>query len=194
EAFTPVKCHHFITESTFALPVYQWPYPAVVFAEINDWWRRNQAAGRTSVLFAYALGKAQRILCGVDPSIGPIGVHASVDRMLEHYLREGRPIPPTLRVEAISVAAIKGRELIVAPESVRTTNWLTRLTPYSLAAASGWMQVRGKRRHRTLDRGFILSDHADWPELLAAIDVSEASCVGVTHGYAPPLIRWLKEE
>jgi putative mRNA 3-end processing factor len=194
EAFEPVRCDTLITESTFGLPVYRWPDPADVFRQINNWWRDNQVQGRTSLLFAYALGKAQRVLCGLDPEIGPIGVHGAVEKMLPHYRRAGRPIPPTIKAGADSRDQLKGRGLIVAPGSAQNTPWIRRFAPYSLAFASGWMAVRGARRRQALDRGFVLSDHVDWPGIVSTIDASGASRIGVTHGYAAPLIRWLREE
>lgn len=193
EAFEPIKCHHLITEATFALPVYRWPDSSVVFDQINQWWRDNQAEGRVSVLFAYSLGKAQRVLCGIDPSIGPIGVHGAVDKMLPHYLAAGRPIPPTVKASAENKDLLKSGGLIVAPGSVQNTPWIRKFAPYSLAFASGWMAVRGSRRRRALDRGFVVSDHVDWRGILQAVDASEAQTVGVTHGYADPLVRWLQE-
>lgn len=194
EAFEPVRCDHLITEATFALPVYRWPDSQLVFDQINQWWRDNQDEGRVSVLFAYSLGKAQRVLCGVDSSIGPIGVHGAVDKMLPHYKAAGRPIPETVKVGAETKDLLKGGGLIVAPGSVQNTPWLRKFAPYSLAFASGWMAVRGSRRRMALDRGFVVSDHVDWNGILEAVDASGAHTVGVTHGYADPLVRWLKEE
>jgi putative mRNA 3-end processing factor len=195
EAFEPVRCHHLITEATFALPVYRWPEPKVVFDQINQWWRDNQAEGRCSVLFAYALGKAQRVLCGIDPSIGPIGVHGAVEKMLPHYRAAGRPIPEgIIKASAEHKDVLKGRGLIVAPGSVQNTPWLRKFAPYSLAFASGWMAIRGARRRRALDRGFVVSDHVDWQGILDTVEASGAHTVGVTHGYAGPLVRWLREE
>lgn len=195
EAFEPVPCHHLITEATFGLPVYHWPEPQVVFNQINRWWRDNQAAGRCSVLFAYSLGKAQRILCGIDPSIGPIGVHGAVDKMLPHYRAAGRPIPDGIfKASAEGKDRLKGRGLIVAPGSVQNTPWLRKFAPYSLAFASGWMAIRGSRRRRALDRGFVVSDHVDWKGILEAVEATGAATVGVTHGYAAPLVRWLQQE
>lgn len=193
EAFEPVRCDHIITEATFGLPVYRWPSSESVFAQINQWWRDNQEEGRVSVLFAYALGKAQRVLCGVDPSIGPIGVHGAVDKMLPYYRAAGRPIPQTVKASAENRDLLKGRGLIVAPGSVQNTPWLRKFAPYSLAFASGWMAVRGPRRRRAIDRGFVISDHVDWNGILDTVDASGASEVGVTHGYADPLVRWLRE-
>lgn len=193
EAFSPVRCHTLITESTFGLPVYQWPNPEIVFDAINQWWRQNQSEGRTSILFAYALGKAQRVLCGLNSEVGPIGVHGAVDRMLPHYRAAGRPIPDTVKANRETKDLLKGDGLIIAPGSARNTPWIRQFAPYSLAFASGWMQVRGPRRRQALDRGFILSDHVDWQGILDTVDASQATTVGVTHGYAAPLIRWLKE-
>lgn len=194
EAFEPVTCEHLITEATFALPVYRWPDSELVFDQINQWWRDNQEAGRTSVLFAYSLGKAQRVLCGIDPTIGPIGVHGSVDKMLPHYKAAGRPIPETVKAVAENTNLLKRRGLIIAPGSVKNTPWLRKFAPYSLAFASGWMAIRGARRRLALDRGFVVSDHVDWQGILHAVDASGAQTIGVTHGYAAPLVRWLKEE
>jgi len=193
EPFEPVPCDTLITESTFGLPIYRWPDPAEVFGGIHQWWRDNQAEGRTSILFAYALGKAQRVLCGLDPAVGPIGVHGAVAKLNPHYRAAGRPIPATLPANAENRDALKDKGLIVAPGSARNTPWIRRFAPYSLAFASGWMTVRGARRRQALDRGFILSDHVDWPGILAAIDQCGASRVGATHGYTGPLVRWLRE-
>lgn len=195
EAFEPVRCHHLITEATFGLPVYRWPEPQTVFDQINQWWRENQAEGRTSVLFAYALGKAQRVLCGIDPKIGPIGVHGSVEKMLPHYRAAGRPIPSGIvKASTEHRELLKKRGLIVAPGSVQNTPWLRKFAPFSLAFASGWMAIRGARRRRALDRGFVVSDHVDWRGILDTIDATGAETIGVTHGYADALVRWLREE
>ena len=193
EAFEPVPCHTLITESTFGLPVYRWPDPAEVFGEIRDWWRENRAAGRTSVLFAYALGKAQRVLCGLDPEVGPIGVHGAVDRLIPHYRAAGRPLPPVVRANGDTRDELRGKGLIVAPGSAQNTPWLRKFAPYSLAFASGWMRLRGTRRRRALDRGFVLSDHVDWTGILETVRATGAERVGLTHGYADALIRWFAE-
>ncbi len=195
EAFEPVPCHNLITEATFALPVYRWPDSQVVFDQINQWWLNNQMQGRCSVLFAYALGKAQRLLCGINSSIGPIGVHGAVDKMLPYYRASGRPIPEGIfRASAENKEKLKGVGLIIAPASVQNTPWLRKFAPYSLAFASGWMSIRGARRRRALDRGFVISDHVDWRGILDTIETTGAESIGVTHGYADALIRWLREE
>ena len=193
EGFEVVPCNQFITESTFALPIYSWEDPESVFSGINDWWRDNQVKGVTSVLFAYALGKAQRVLCGIDASIGPIGVYGSVDIFNQHYLREGYPIPETIRANRETKESFKGQGIIITPGSTQNTPWLNQFAPYSLAFASGWMAIRGTRRRRALDRGFVLSDHVDWKGILKMIDATGAEHVGATHGYSDALVRWLTE-
>ncbi len=193
EAFEPVKCHTFISETTFGLPIYRWPETRVIFGEINQWWRANQRAGVTSVVFAYALGKAQRILAGIDASIGPVYVHGAVARFLPHYERAGRSLAEVQHGSPESIADIKGRGLVIAPASTRGTPWLRRFGPSSLAFASGWMRIRGARRRRALDRGFILSDHADWDGLVQTIRDTGADRGGLTHGYSRALSRWLRE-
>jgi putative mRNA 3-end processing factor len=190
--FEPVRCHTFVTESTFGLPIYRWQPQAEVFDEINAWWRANQEAGKASLLFGYALGKAQRLLAGVDPSVGPIFTHGAVERLTRDYRDTGVPLPATTYVGDAS-GVDWSRALIVAPPSAHNTPWVRRFGPVSTALASGWMRIRGTRRRRAVDRGFILSDHADWPGLLAAVWDAGAEQVFVTHGYSPVLVRWLRE-
>lgn len=193
--FEPVRCHTFVTESTFGLPIYRWAPQAEVFAEIRDWWLANREAGRASVLFGYALGKAQRLLAGLrDAEVGPIFTHGAVEKLNADYRAAGVPLPPTTHASA----AGKGRDfagaLVVAPPSTAGSTWLRRFGAVSTGFASGWMSIRGARRRRALDRGFVLSDHVDWPALLAAVEATGAGCVWVTHGYREPVVRWLREQ
>jgi putative mRNA 3-end processing factor len=181
------------TESTFGLPIYRWPDQREVFDGVNAWWRECQAAGKTAVIYAYALGKAQRILGGIDASIGPILVHGAVYNFLEPYRRQGIGLPPAEKASVENAKAAKGRALLVAPPSAQGSTWLKKFRPVSHAFASGWMTVRGGRRRRAMDRGFVLSDHADWPGLLAAIEATGATEIGVTHGNGQALARWLNE-
>lgn len=192
--FEALRCDTFITESTFGLPIYRWPASADVFAEINRWWAGNAAAGRASVLFCYAFGKAQRILAGVDPSIGPLLVHGAVEPLNRAYRASGVELPPTRLVSEIDDKSQLRRALVLAPPSAQGTPWLKRFGDYSDAFASGWMQLRGTRRRRALDRGFVLSDHADWPGLMRAIGATGAQRVIVTHGQVPVMVRWLAEQ
>lgn len=194
EHFEPVPCHHFITECTFGLPVYRWPDSRLVFEEINHWWRENQTQGRTSVVFAYSLGKAQRVLAGVDASIGPIAVHGAVANFLPLYAKEGVSLPAAERLTKENAKSIKGQGLVVAPGSAQGTPWLRKVAPLSLSFASGWMAIRGARRWQSLDRGFVLSDHVDWPGLVDAVRSTGATKIGVTHGHTAPFIRYAREE
>lgn len=194
DAFEPVRCHCFITESTFGLPVYRWRPQSEVFTEINNWWRRNQESGCTSVLYAYSLGKAQRLLGGIDPSLGPIFIHGSVEKLLPSYREAGIALPETQPVSVETIHAAAGRGLVVAPQSVADSPWLRRFGDISTAFASGWMQIRGARRRESLDRGFILSDHADWPGLHEAIRATGARRILVTHGYTGVMVRYLREQ
>jgi putative mRNA 3-end processing factor len=192
--FEPVKCHHFVTEATFGLPIYRWQKTEKIFVEINDWWRRNKEKGKASVIFAYSLGKAQRIMNGIDRSIGPIFTHGAVERLTEAYRESGVDLPTTTYAGGVESKKEFIGSLIVAPPSAQqAVGWLRRFGPQSTGFASGWMAVRGARRQRAVDRGFVLSDHADWPELLTAIAGAEAETVYVTHGFSPEVVRWLNE-
>ena len=192
-AFEPVRADTFITESTFGLPIYRWPAPDVLLAELNDWWRSNAEAARTSVVFAYAFGKSQRILAGLDHGIGPIVCHGAVEALNRAYRDSGVTLPATSMVsDGLDAAALR-RALVIAPPSAQSSPWMKRFGDYADCFASGWMQVRGARRRRGVDRGLVMSDHADWPGLLSAIDATGASRVIVTHGHVQPLVRWLEE-
>ncbi|HWH82451.1 MAG TPA: ligase-associated DNA damage response exonuclease [Burkholderiaceae bacterium] len=192
--FEPVRCDCFITESTFGLPIYRWAPQREVFAEIDRWWAANAAAGRASLLLGYSFGKAQRILAGVDASIGPIVVHGAVEPLNRAYRAAGIALPETLLASDVTDKALLKRALVIAPPSVQGSAWTKRFGDYSDAFASGWMQLRGARRRRSVDRGFVLSDHADWPGLQRAIGATGASRVIVTHGYESVMVRWLAEQ
>ena len=193
--FEPVKCHHFITEATFGLPIYRWPRNEDVVDEINGWWRRNVERGKASVIFAYSLGKSQRILKQIDASIGPIFTHGAVERLTQAYRESGISLPPTTYAGAVTKRKDFIGSLIVAPPSAQqAVGWLRKFGSYSSAFASGWMIVRGARRQRAVDRGFVVSDHADWPELQTAIAATDAEMVYVTHGFAREMVRWLREQ
>jgi putative mRNA 3-end processing factor len=192
--FEPVRCDTFVTESTFGLPIYRWPPQSQVFDEMARWWSDNRAAGRASIVYAYALGKAQRVLAGlIDAGIGPIFTHGAVERLNADYRDSGIALPATQYAGDMPRSHDFAGSLIVAPPSAAGSTWLRRFAPFSAAFASGWMQVRGARRRRGVDRGFVLSDHVDWPALLDAIAATGAGRVWVTHGYREPVVRWLAE-
>ena len=192
-AFEPVRCHVFITEATFGLPIYRWRPQAQIVDEANEWWRANAAARRASVIYAYGLGKAQRLLATLDASIGPIFCHGAIEPMNEIYRAQGVRLPQTQRVSEASGKDAFAQALVIAPPSAAASPWMKRFGDYSDAFASGWMQIRGNRRRRGVDRGFALSDHADWPGLLAAIHATGAERVYATHGASGALTRYLRE-
>lgn len=192
-AFEPQRCDHLVMESTFGLPIYRWPDPDDVARQINAWWRANRDAGVTSILYAYALGKAQRLIAALDPSIGPILLHGAVDVLTTLYRDAGVDLPPTRHATPEASRDGRGRAIVIAPMSVHGSPWLRRFAPVATAAASGWMAVRATRRYRSVDRGFVLSDHADDEGLLRAVALSGATRVDVTHGYAEALARRLRE-
>ena len=192
--FEPVRCDCFITESTFGLPIYRWQRQSEVFAAINAWWQANADAGRASLLLGYSFGKAQRMVGGVDPSIGPILVHGAVQPLNDAYRAAGIALPETQRLSDVSDREIIKRALVIAPPAAAGGPWAKRLGERSDAFASGWMQLRGARRRRGVDRGFVLSDHADWPGLQRAIAATGAERVIVTHGYEAVLVRWLQQQ
>jgi putative mRNA 3-end processing factor len=192
EAFEVVPCDVFITEATFALPVYRWDPIDQVMAALFAWWDGNAAAGRASVLFCYALGKAQRVLAEIGRrSDRQVFVHGAIDALLDPYRSEGIALAPTVAVGPRRKGESFGGELIVAPPSAFGSPWMRRFGDAGTAFASGWMRVRGNRRRRGFDRGFVLSDHADWPGLLRTIEATGARRVLATHGYADTLARYL---
>lgn len=191
--FEPIRCHTFISESTFGLPIYRWAPQPEIFNSINTWWAANKAEGKASLLLCYALGKAQRVLAGVDPEIGPVYLHGAVQRITAAYRAAGVAMAPTHMVGPAKRGDDWRGALILAPPSALHTPWGRRFRPLVSGFASGWMRIRGARRRRAVDRGFVLSDHADWPGLLAAIDATGATRVLVTHGHAAPLTQYLRE-
>ncbi|MEM6396626.1 MAG: ligase-associated DNA damage response exonuclease [Bacteroidota bacterium] len=194
EAFEPVQCHHFITESTFGLPIYRWQPQEEVLADINDWWRANQAENKVSVLTAYALGKAQRLLNGLDASIGRIYTHGAVENTNEVMRAQGVNLPDTIRVtKEIDKKDYLGQIVVTTPGSIGQP-WIKKFGQASIGSASGWMSLRGARRRRGADRGFVLSDHADWDDLIRAIEETGADNIYVTHGYTGIFSRYLREQ
>ena len=192
--FEPVRCHTFITESTFGLPIYRWIPQPELFADINAWWQNNAANQRTSVIFCYALGKAQRLLSGLDPAIGPIIAHGAMAPLNQIYRDAGVHLPATHASSELSDSSPIGRSMVLAPPSAQGTPWMKRYGDYADGFASGWMHLRGTRRRRGVDRGFVMSDHADWPGLQQAITATSAQRVFVTHGQVEVMVRWLTEQ
>ena len=194
EPFEPVRCNAFITESTFGLPVFNWTPQDILADQINDWWARNAADGVFSLLSCYALGKAQRLLRAVDPSIAPILTHAAIENTNRIMRGQGIALPDTTLVTPdLDLKAHKGALVLATPSALNST-WARRFKPASSAFASGWMALRGVRPRRAADRGFIMSDHADWNGLNDAIKQTGAERIFVTHGYTSVFSRWLSEQ
>jgi putative mRNA 3-end processing factor len=192
--FEAVSCDVFVTEATFGLPIYRWPEPAAAVAEIVEWWDRNRAAGAASILFCYALGKAQRILAELALLTDrTVLTHGAVEALTQLYRERGVRMLPTTPVAEQPRKRSYAGELVLAPLSASGSVWMRRFGPHETAFASGWMRVRGTRRRKGYDRGFVLSDHADWPALLRTVEETGARRVRVTHGYAHELARYLAE-
>ncbi len=192
--FEVVRCDTFVSEATFALPVYRWPRVEDVVAEIAGWIAENRARDRPSVLFAYSLGKAQRLLALLGPTLeAPPLVHGAVASMIDAYAEAGVALPPVETVGETTRGALTRGRVVLAPPSALGSPWLRRFPDAATALVSGWMRVRGTRRWKGVERGFVLSDHADWPDLLDTIAATGASRVLATHGYADVLARTCAE-
>lgn len=192
-AFEPVKCNVFITESTFGLPIYSWRPQEQIFSDVQSWIQKNKEVGKTSVLIAYSLGKAQRLLPCVDPVTDKIFLHGAVHNIHMALVNSGWKLPETERVTPDTPKeALKGT-VVIAPSSAEGSPWLKRFAPYEIGICSGWMQVRGNKRRKNADAGFALSDHADWKGLLEAIKATEAEKVYATHGFQSAFSRYLNE-
>ena len=190
--FEPVKCHHFVTESTFGLPIYVWPNTQHTAAAMNAWWRFNQSQERTTIYYGYAVGKAQRILAALDPSIGEIYTHGAVENGVAAYREAGVALPPTQSIAALSKHRDLRKAAVVAVPGAHGSGWMKRFSSSSTAMVSGWMLLRGPRRNMAVDRGFAMSDHADWPGLMNAIEATEAEQIWVTHGNCETVARYLR--
>ena len=190
----PLRCHTFVSESTFGLPIFKWPRQEDVIREIRSWWQANREEGRASILFAYALGKAQRVLAGLDTFPGPILTHGAVEKINRCYRSAGIQLPATRYLGDVEDRHLLKEALVVAPPSADQPAWLKRFPKRSRAFASGWMRIRGNRRRRAVDRGFVLSDHSDWDGLVQTILATRAETILLTHGYADEMARWLQEK
>ena len=191
-AFDPVPCHSFVTECTFGIPVFRWQEQSKVFWEINNWWANNASNGIISVLGAYGLGKAQRLLRGLDLEIGKVLTHGAIEGTNRVMREQGIVLPETQQITPETDRKGQAGALILAPPSVLGSKWLTRFGDTSGAFASGWMGLRGVRRRRSVDRGFVISDHADWDGLNTAVSATGAENIYVTHGYTEVFSKWLK--
>lgn len=193
-AFEPIKCDTFITESTFGLPIYKWKPFISLNTEMNNWWSKNKDEGKISIISGYSLGKAQRLICGLDTSIGKIFTHGAVENMNEVLRYDGNLIPNCTRITRDTLPSEFEGGMVIAPPSALFSSWVNKFKPHSKAVASGWMALRGARRRRNADKGFVVSDHADWEGLNEAVMATGAENVFVTHGYTDIFAEWLRSK
>jgi putative mRNA 3-end processing factor len=192
--FEPVKCHTFITESTFGLPIYTWKPQVQIFSDIREWIQANRQAGKNSVLLAYSLGKAQRLLYNLKDHVSKFMVHGAIYNAQEVLQQHHWPLPAVERITPETPKSAYTDSVIIAPPSAAGSTWMRRFNPYALGVCSGWMQVRGNMRRNNADAGFAISDHADWPGLLSAVKATGAGRVFVTHGFSSIFARYLQEQ
>ena len=192
--FEPIPCHTFITESTFGLPIYNWKPQHEIFHDIQNWVRNNEVAGKTSVIIAYSLGKAQRVLKAIEDVTGNIFVHGAIWNVHQTLVQAGWQLPEVKRINPDNTKEDYKGSVVIAPPSADGSPWMRRFTPYSVGICSGWMQVRGNQRRRNADAGFALSDHADWSGLLQTVKATGAQKVYVTHGFQSVFSRYLNEQ
>lgn len=190
--FEPIKCHTFITECTFGLPAFKWASQKDVFNDINNWWTENKSEGKTSIIFGYSLGKAQRILKYLNPEIGKIYTHGAIENMT-NVIRPMVSFPETTLITRETKKEDFIGNIVIAPPSAHGSTWIRKMVPYVTASASGWMTFRGARRRRAIDKGFVLSDHCDWDGLLTAIKETGATKIITTHGYTEIFSKYLRE-
>ncbi|CAL1516673.1 ligase-associated DNA damage response exonuclease [Chitinophaga sp. MM2321] len=191
--FEPVRCHTFITESTFGLPIYRWEPQQQLADNIARWIAANQQAGKASVLLAYSLGKAQRLIYLLKDKVDHFLAHGAIFTVHEVLRKQGYPLPTIERITPDTPKAAFKNAVIIAPPSAADSIWMRKFLPYALGICSGWMQVRGNMRRRNADAGFALSDHADWPGLLQAVAATGAQQVYATHGFSSVFARYLNE-
>lgn len=193
QPFEAIKCNVFITESTFGLPIYKWQPQQQVFNQVNEWRHKNTEQGKASVLMGYSLGKMQRIMKGVISPGEKIFAHGAVYWLNEKLRLAGFDLPELTLITKDTDKKLFAGSLVLAPPSVDSSPWIKKFNPYELGYCSGWMAVRGAKNRRALDRGFVLSDHADWPGLNEAVKATQAEKVYVTHGYTSVFSRWVNE-
>lgn len=192
--FEVVKCDVFISEATFSLPVYRWPDFHKEVKEIHDWWMKNKSEGFNSVVCCYALGKAQRLIAGLRQLTDePIWVHGSIDEINQSYAQSGLGWKDVRKVPLDNTEKFSGA-MILCPPSALGSVWNKRLSPKKVAFASGWMRLRGNRRRKGYERGFVISDHADWPSLIQTVEETGCKKVYFTHGHTDAIVRYLREK
>jgi putative mRNA 3-end processing factor len=188
-----MPCDVFITESTFGLPIYEWKKQQELSYDIQNWILSNRERGLNSVLIAYSLGKAQRLLKIIEEISPSIYVHGAIWNVQEVLVRSGFKFQKVVRVLPEMTKEKFQADIIIAPPSAENSPWMNRFGHLSLGVCSGWMQVRGNVRRRNADAAFAMSDHADWKGLLSVVRATGAKKIFVTHGFQAAFSRYLNE-
>ena len=190
--YEPVKCHEFITESTFGMPIYNWLSESEIQKQMQNWVYNNQQHNRTSVFIGYSLGKAQRIMKLVD-GVDKIYVHSAIHNLNVAIEGSGISLPKTELLNYDFKKEDLQNKIVIMPPALLGSKLLKKIPNAATAICSGWMQVRGNRRWQAVDAGFAVSDHADWNGLLSAVKATEAEKVYVTHGSQATFSKYLNE-
>ena len=188
--FESIKCHEFITESTFGLPIYKWQPDGELKQRMHEWIATNQSQNRTSVFFGYSLGKAQRIIKMLE-GITDIYAHSAIYNLNEAMLGCGVKLPQAKLLHSNINKVELQNKIVVLPPALLGSTLLKRIPNAATAVCSGWMQIRGNKRWRAVDAGFAVSDHADWNGLLQAVEASGAEKIYVTHGTQAIFAKYL---
>jgi len=187
--FEPVPCDIFITEATFALPLFRHPPAEAEVARALAALAANP--DRCLLIGAYALGKAQRVVAllraaGHD---APIYLHGAMQRLMALYQAHGVELGELRLAAGVPAAELKGH-VVMAPPSALADRWSRRLPDPITAMASGWMRVRARARQRGVELPLVISDHADWDELTATVRELNPKELWVTHGRDDALVHW----
>lgn len=186
-------CDVFITEATFGVPIYRWDPGNVIASQIHDWWKRNASEGRPSVIYTYALGKAQRVLGELAKLTSePVFIHGALEAITRIYENQCVDLLESNLIDKNSKHKFT-EDLILAPPSAFRSAWMKRFKNNETGFVSGWMRVRGRKRMQGYDKGFVLSDHADWNSLVSTVKETNANKVFITHGRGDILARYLTE-
>ena len=189
-----VKTDYLISECTFGLPIFKWDQTKNIAINISKW--INNSPDKTSLLFCYSLGKAQRLLNEINKTNfeGNIYTHASIHKMNDCYRQLGICIKDTIKIEnKKKIDDLKGN-LILLPPSLSKGSYLKNFKNIQTAFASGWMSIRALRNRSGYDKGFAISDHADWEGILEVVKKSEAKNVFFHHGDSEALSKYLSEK
>jgi len=190
--FEPVKCDVFVTEATFALPVFRHPDTG---DEIDKLIARLHANPDRCVLVgAYALGKAQRVIAELRDRghHAPIYLHGALQRLCDLYEELGVRLGELRPATGAAKKDVAGH-VVMCPPGALNDRWSRRLPDPITAMASGWMRVRQRARQKNVELPLILSDHADWDELTDTLTEIAPREVWVTHGREEALVHWCEQ-